>query len=174
MISELLTNTFEYGKIPTSFYEAKNVIQKLGLNYTKIDVFLKNCMLYWGEDEKLENCKYFNKSRGKKKCTSGKKKLPVKVLHYFPLKPRLQRLFMSQKIVKSMRWHILNNNPDGLLRHPRDGKAWKSFDQPHLEFALEPGNVRLGLATYGFNPRRTMNNSHSIWPMILVPYNRPP
>jgi len=122
----------------------------------------------------LENCKYCNKSRWKEKSTSGKKKLPVKVLRYFPMKPRLQRLFMSPKTAKSMRWHILNNNPDGLLRHPRDGKAWKIFDQIHPEFALEPRNVCLGLATNGFNPYRTMNNSHSIWPVILIPYNRPP
>ena len=47
MSLELLTDTFEYGKFPTSFYEAKKVIQKLGLNYTKIDVCPKNCMLYW-------------------------------------------------------------------------------------------------------------------------------
>ena len=45
MILELLTDIFEYGKFPTSFYEAKKVIQKLGLNYTKIDVCPKNCML---------------------------------------------------------------------------------------------------------------------------------
>jgi len=98
MILELLTDAFEYAKFPSSFYEAKKVIQKLGLNYTKIDVCPKTCMLYWGEDEKLENCKYCKKSRWKKIGTSGKKKLPVKVLRYFPLKPRLQRLFMSPKI----------------------------------------------------------------------------
>jgi len=174
MILKLLTDAFEYGKFPTSFYKAKKVIQKLGLNYTKIDVCLKNCMLYW---EKMKNWRIANiviNPNGRKKGTNGKKKLPVKVLHYFPLKPRLQRLFMSPKTTKSMRWHILNNNPDGLLRHPRDGKAWKSFDQLHLEFAIEPRNVCLGLATDGFNPYRTMNNGHSIWPMILIPYNRPP
>jgi len=95
MILELLTDAFENGKFRTSFYEAKKVIYKLGLNYTKIDVCPKKCMLYCGKDENLDNC--------------GKKKLPVKVLCYFPLKPRLKRLFMSPKIVNSMRWHVLNN-----------------------------------------------------------------
>jgi len=46
MIFELLTDAFEYAKFPSSFYEAKKVIQKLGLNYTKIDVCPKTCMLY--------------------------------------------------------------------------------------------------------------------------------
>ena len=36
MILELLTNAFEYGKFPTSFYEAKKVIQKLNkLNHCR-------------------------------------------------------------------------------------------------------------------------------------------
>ncbi|KAK7306021.1 hypothetical protein VNO77_43935 [Canavalia gladiata] len=173
LILELLKDAFEYAKIPTSFYEAKKVIHKLGLNYTKIDVCTNNCMLYWGEDERLDICKHCEKSRWKTKG-KGKKKVPVKVLRYFPLKPRLQRLFACSKTAKSMRWHALGSNPDGLLRHPRDGEAWKKFDQIHPGFASESRNVRLGLATDGFNPYGTMSNNYSIWPVILNPYNRPP
>ncbi|CAL8991649.1 unnamed protein product, partial [Prunus brigantina] len=33
-----------------------------------------------------------------------------------------------------------------------DGEAWKAFDRTFPEFAAEPRNVRLGLATDGFNP----------------------
>ena len=35
-------------------------------------------------------------------------------------------------------------------------------------------NVRLGLATDGFNPFGNMSNSYSMWPVILYPYNFPP
>lgn len=79
----------------------------------------------------MENCKYCNKSRWKEKDTMGKKKLLGKVLHCFPLEPRLQRLFICPKTTKFMRWNVLNNNSDGLLRLPRDAKAWKSFDHLH-------------------------------------------
>ncbi|RDX78055.1 hypothetical protein CR513_41732, partial [Mucuna pruriens] len=124
MILELLKDAFEYANIPNSFYEAKKIIYKFGLNYTKIDVCLRNCMFYWGEDENLEICKHCKKSRWKAKGTNDKKKLHTKVLRYFSLKPRLQ------------------SNLDGLLRHPRDAKAWRSFDQLYPEFALEPRNFR--------------------------------
>jgi len=93
---------------------------------------------------------------------------------YFPLKLRLQRLFMSSKTVDSMTWHASKDNQDRLMRHPRDFEAWKTFDQLHLQFANDPRNVRLGLATDGFNPFGTMSTSHSIWPIVLIPYNRPP
>lgn len=61
-----------------------------------------------------------------------------------------------------------------MMRHPRDSQAWKTFDSLHPEFAADPRNVRLGLATDGFNPFGAMSISYSIWPVILIPYNRPP
>ena len=63
---------------------------------------------------------------------------------------------------------------DGILRHLADSQEWKEFDLKHHEFALEPRNVRLGMATDGFNPFGNMNNNYSMWPVILIPYNLPP
>ncbi|CAA7045096.1 unnamed protein product [Microthlaspi erraticum] len=44
-----------------------------------------------------------------------------------------------------MTWHAIASNSDGKLRHPRDGLAWKAFDQKYPEFASDPRNVKLGL-----------------------------
>nr|GEX79605.1 hypothetical protein CTI12_AA060390 [Tanacetum cinerariifolium] len=63
---------------------------------------------------------------------------------------------------------------DGKLRHPADGLAWKDFDEKNPEFATDPLNVRLVLASDGFNPFKTMNVSYSIWLVIVIPYNLPP
>src|ERR1044072_6968942 len=63
MILELLHDAFEHAHIPSSFYEAKKTINKLGLGYEKIHACPRNCMLYWGEDENRENCKVCKKSR---------------------------------------------------------------------------------------------------------------
>ncbi|KAL3337539.1 hypothetical protein AABB24_029931 [Solanum stoloniferum] len=118
MVLELLKDAFEDAKIPVSFYEAKKTINKLGHNYTKIHACPNDCMLYFGEhDEGLQECKKCNTSRWK---DNNKKKQPGKILRYFPLKPRLQRLFMCSKTTESMRWHSLGGNQDGLMRHPRD------------------------------------------------------
>ena len=103
-----------------------------------------------------------------------KKKKETKILHWFLLKPRLQRLFMSSKTTSLMKWHHVECVEDGKIRHPADALAWKDFDKKFLEFASDPRNVRLTLASDGFNPFRTMNVSHSIWPVFLIPYNLPP
>ncbi|XP_052732434.1 uncharacterized protein LOC128196236 [Vigna angularis] len=183
MILELLAEAFEHAKIPNSFYEAKKVISKLGLHYTKIDACPNDCMLYVGEDKDKDSCTKRKTSRWKpkKRNTIGddvvvnkRKKIPAKVLRYFPLKPRLQRMFLSSKIVEHMRWHASESTDEGMLRHPRDSDAWKKFDLMHPQFALDPRNVRLGLATDGFNPYGNLSTNHSIWPVVLIPYNLPP
>ena len=64
---------------------------------------------------------------------------------------------------------------DGVMRHPADSKAWKHFDQKcYKKFSKDARCVRLGLASDGFNPFGLMSISHSIWPVILIPYNLPP
>lgn len=49
--------------------------------------------------------------------------VPNKVVHYFPLIPRLQRLFTSSKTARFMRWHVDERAQDGYLRHPCDSLA---------------------------------------------------
>ncbi|RVW33938.1 hypothetical protein CK203_082982 [Vitis vinifera] len=64
--------------------------------------------------------------------------------------------------------------PAKMMRHPVDSLAWKNFDNVHPSFALEPRNVRLGLASDGFNPFGNMSISYNMWLVVLIPYNLPP
>ncbi|KAH7842091.1 hypothetical protein Vadar_001397 [Vaccinium darrowii] len=60
------------------------------------------------------------------------------------------------------------------MKHPADSPAWKAFDAKFPNFSYDPRNVRLGLATDGFNPFGNMSTSYSMWSVILAPYNLPP
>ena len=88
--------------------------------------------------------------------------------------PRLQKLYVVDIVVKDMRWHAEKRHDDGILRHPADSDAWKDFDKKHVEYSLEPRNIRLRLATDGFNLFGNMNINYSTWPIILMVYNLPP
>ena len=48
------------------------------------------------------------------------------------------------------------------------------MDKEHSWFAEEGRNIRLSLASDGFNPVGMQNVTYSIWPVILIPYNLPP
>ncbi|XP_057548101.1 uncharacterized protein LOC130826536 [Amaranthus tricolor] len=195
--------------LPTSYYEAKKLIKDLGLDYYKIDACENDCILYWKEHEKLIECPTCGLSRWKQEKEGSSKGVKVsrKVLRYFPLKPRLQSLYICRKTSKDMRWHkerdatktyrvndcdriidddVLSREEeddafleddnasaiDDTIRHPSDSFAWKSFDEEYSEFAKEVRNVRLGLACDGFQPFN--NSQHSIWRVVLIPYNFPP
>lgn len=170
-IPDLLKDAFEQAKFLTSGYEDKKIINKLGLNYMKIDVCPKDCKLYLGDEKHLEAYNTCGTSRWKPK---KKKKIATKILHYFPLEPRLQRLFPCFKITLDIRCHALENNKDWWLRYPTDGEACKTFDLIHPEFALDPQTILLGLATNGFSPTSTLSATYSIWPVFFSPYNLPP
>ncbi|XP_021721140.1 uncharacterized protein LOC110688702 isoform X1 [Chenopodium quinoa] len=165
-----------YGStIPDSYYEAKKLIKDLGLDYIKIDACQNYCTLYWKEKENLTKCPTCGLLRWKSDEKGSSKsitKVPHKVLRYFPLKPRLQRLYMFRKTAEDMRWHSEDKFNDDIMRHPRDSIAWKSFDMEFSAFGKESRNVRLGLACDGFQPFN--NSQHSTWPVVLIPYNLPP
>jgi hypothetical protein len=66
-------------------------------------------MLFWKENENLDTCTVCGKSKWKdeiiKEDGSSRtlKRRPVKVLRWFPLASRLQRLYMSQHTASHMR-----------------------------------------------------------------------
>ncbi|XP_071719409.1 uncharacterized protein [Rutidosis leptorrhynchoides] len=189
MILDTMREAFPHAAILKSLYELRKIIRDLGLGYEKIDACPNDCMLYWKENKDKIKCdvcqtsryKQINNDSENESTTEAEndgdykaKKVGAKVLRYFPLIPRLQRLFRSPKTAGSMRWHEESRTKDGRLRNPVDLPAWKTFNYENSEFAKEPRNVRLGLASDGFNPFRNMSVSHSTWPVVLMPYNLPP
>ena len=132
----------------------------------------KNCILFRKEHAGKDKCPKCDASRWK---YPDRKACPVKVLRHFPLIPRLQRLFSSRKTAENKRWHQLKRLPKaGVVSHPADGEAWKDFDKCWPEFAADPRNLRLGLASDGFNPYGAMSQSYNMWPVFVVSYNHSP
>ncbi|WVZ98199.1 hypothetical protein U9M48_043668 [Paspalum notatum var. saurae] len=172
-ILKLISSAFPKCSIPASFQEAKKLIRALGLGYDSIHVCPNNCVLFRKAHEKLDRCPVCGASRWKD--TNGRNKIPAKVLRHFRLIPRLKRIFSSKKISELAQWHKLKRKAvENELSHPADGKAWKEFDKKYQWFAEDARNIRLGLATDGFNPFGKMSSSYSMWPIFLIPYNFPP
>ncbi|RVW79563.1 hypothetical protein CK203_051661 [Vitis vinifera] len=148
MLFELLKETFLEGEtLLSNYYEAKKLLRDLGLHYIKIDACLSNCMSYSKEHANANECVVCGVFRWKSSDdhstdeftkSSKKKKIPAKVLRYFTLKPRLQRLYMPFKTTSHMKWHVDGRMEGEMMRHPLDSLAWKNFDSIHPSFALEP------------------------------------
>ena len=183
MLLKLLEKTFPNARIPKSFYQANKLTSDLGFKYETWDACPNNCMLFRDENATLEKCVICGASRYKSNVGSDvdqaqqsnqSTKVAAKKVRYFPLKPRLQRLFWSSHTASLMKWHTEDRIDDGVQRHPADSRAWKSFDECNPSFASDSRNVRLGLASDGFNPFGNMSVAHSTWPVVLMPLNVSP
>ncbi|XP_028122986.1 uncharacterized protein LOC114320089 [Camellia sinensis] len=168
------TNTTQEEEVRTFdklLNDAKCEVYPSCTNYTLLKFVIE--ILNTKGNATLDKCPICKASRYKTNHGRGKK-IFRKVLRYFPLTLRLKRLYMSRKRAEDMKWFKEKRLDDSVLSHPADSDEWKKFDTHHPKFALEPRNVRLGLATDGFNPFGNMNNSYSLWPVVLIPYNLPP
>jgi len=109
--------------LPSSYQDCRFIIKGLGFSYKKIDACPNDYVLFRKEYEKEVRCpkcgssKYKEKkhqnSRRKVSCKVASPPIPAKVLRYFPLKPRIKRLFMSSKTARSMKWHDEGHTNDG-------------------------------------------------------------
>ncbi|KAF7153885.1 hypothetical protein RHSIM_Rhsim01G0140800 [Rhododendron simsii] len=115
--------------IPWNIYDAKKFLRDLGLGYILIHARKYDCALFWKENANLENCPTCNEPR----------------------------LYYCEKTAPYMRWHKDKRVDDNELRHPADGQEWKDFDEHFPDFAVEPQNVRLEMATDGCNPFGNMS-----------------
>lgn len=162
--------------LPDNFYQAKRLVRGIGLKYEKIDVCPNDCMIYWKTTASLHKCGKCGTSRYLYETDEDgiRRRISAKVMRYFPVTPRLQRLFMSRCTSNHMTWHATDRPNDGRMRHPADSPAWKELDRLYPSFAQEVRNARLGFASDGFNPFGHMSSTYSIWPVCLTVYNLPP
>ncbi|XP_009103472.2 uncharacterized protein LOC103829553 [Brassica rapa] len=158
---------------PATYYETKKLTRGLGLPVQKIDVCVKNCMLFWKEDAKLVSCRFCGEDRYYPNNGKGKNK-PKQRMLYMPIADRLKRLYQLEATASIMRWHKEHVTPEGEMHHPSDAIAWKHFNEVYPGFAAESRNIYLCLSTDGFNPIGMNGEAHSLWPVIVTPYNLPP
>lgn len=182
MVKLMLDTSPIRSRLPSSYYEAKQLVSKLGLSAKRIDCCVKGCMLFYDNefgktDGALTECSVCGEPRYRlgRRGTTASNSVPRKTMFYLSIVTRLQRLYASMQTAPQMTWHYENINTPGKLRHPSDGEAWKHFDEVHPDFAAEPRNVRLGLCSDGFTPYvQASSRAYSCWPVIVTPYNLPP
>jgi hypothetical protein len=121
------------------------------------------------------NCPKFG---GPRYRDEEQKLFPLKVLRYFPVIPRIQRMFRSPCLSSLMLWQSENRSDreggDNLVRHPCDSKAWKHFEE-NVDplFKQDPRNIHFVLAVDGVNPFKRTRSTWSTWLVLSLNYNLP-
>ena len=120
-------------ELPKSMYDTKKSMKALSMDYEKIDVCPKNCLLFRHEYADDKYCRQCGSSRyievvgedGEKKQLT----IPVKVLRYLDFIKRLQRLFITKESAKMMKWHKegIRYNPKKSYIHRKGKHASRSM-----------------------------------------------
>jgi len=113
----------EGNRLKENFYAAKAMMKPLDLGYHKINMFSNFYMLYYLENTNLTKYRTCRHAHYKPRIGKGRTLVIYKKLRYFPITPKLQRLFISLKTLKYMTLHHSYNAVDGVMIHPSDGKA---------------------------------------------------
>ncbi|XP_045802877.1 uncharacterized protein LOC123896546 [Trifolium pratense] len=137
--------------LPKNYYEARQLVAKLGLGAKRIDCCVNGCMLYYSnefgvDDGALLECKFCQEPRYRVTRNSRsvrRKSIPRKAMFYLPIIPRLQRLYASMQTASKMTWHRENYE----RRKMSDGFT------PYTQVSATP---------------------YSCWPVLVTPYNLPP
>jgi hypothetical protein len=100
------------------------------MNYEKIDVCKKHCMLFWKKHKDDTECMHCGRSKYvkvvNKDGASVTIEVAVKQLRYMPLTLRLKRLYLSKETVKHIRWHKEGKHDSeyfDVMSHPADGET---------------------------------------------------
>jgi hypothetical protein len=164
---ELLTKVLSKSNyLPSSTYQAKNIICPLTLGIEKIHACLNHSILYQKEHEFKDRCPRWNASRYKQNGNSeeveddsnkkskkrrGRKRKNVTPDHDI-------EGFKERKVPALVMWYLpvidrlkhmfsnprdaglllwhMNHKIDGKIRHSVDGRQWKQFDLAHQWTAL--------------------------------------
>ena len=130
--------------LPDSLYTIKKFLMEFNLGYEKIDACVNDCCLFRKEYEHLEKCPKCKTSRWmpNNRTKKPKKGVSAKVLRYFPIIPRLKRMFMSSEKSKQLRWHYSHGSQDGKYRNT-------FADTPFFGFLVRVLNIQRDVLHFG-------------------------
>lgn len=103
--------------IPRSLYEVRKIFKTFDLGYQKIHACVNDCCLFRKKNKNLERCPHCDSSRWLMDARTQRIKqgVPAKVLRYFPIIPRLKRMFNTYEVAKNLMWHLDNKSNDGKM-----------------------------------------------------------
>nr|GEW37890.1 hypothetical protein [Tanacetum cinerariifolium] len=155
-------------------YQAKKLMRMMGSKYKKIHVCSNNYILYWKDNKELTVCPVCRISRWKVDNKTHKvyENISTKVMWYFPVILRLQRLFKLESISEDLRWHETRKIIYGVLCYLTDSQAWCTIDEKFPEIAKDSRNLRLGISADGVDVNSGTRH-HSVWTVLSIIYNLP-
>nr|GEU87936.1 hypothetical protein [Tanacetum cinerariifolium] len=144
-LTQAKRNEFEelYASVNEKLYTGCDYVTRLDfmeslpiLRLKSIHACVSDCFLFWGEANKdVHFNSVCNTSRWKDSNTPGKK-VPKKVLHYFLIIHKLQRLYKSSHTAKEMTWHATEKCTEPVIQTTYNLPPWLCMKESSFMLTL--------------------------------------
>lgn len=156
--------------MPRTTYELKSMIRRLGLEHDRIDSCPNGHILYEGAvNGALTECPRCLHPR----FVTGSKSIPCAVTRYFPIIPKMQRLYKCPKIADLLKHFEGATVESNIMKSIADSFQWKEVSRMYPLFRDVGKSLRLGLVADGVCPHGNQSSKHSTWIILLAIYNFP-
>ena len=136
--------------LPCTYRDLSSIMKEIGMHYETIYACPDDHVIYYNHHEFAAECLECHVSRYRTDKVT--KMVPLKVLRYIPIIPRLQQLFRCNNLAQFMDYHARNRIQDDVIRMPADGYAFRDMEEKWPHFKEEPRNLRISLEADGVNP----------------------
>ena len=159
-----------FNYLPRTTYELKTMVRKLGLEHERIHCCPEGHILYDGpENGDLLRCSTCNHPR----YVWGSSTVRVAVSRYFPLIPKLKRIYQCPKLVRLLEHHAGARCEGGLMTSVADSAQWLEISRLFPEFEDLSSHLRLALIADGVCPHGNQSSKHSTWVILIAVYHFP-
>ena len=167
-----LTEKFlpENNMMPASFDQALQLITPFLMLLEKFHVCPHDCVIFGKEFTSLSKCPVCDASRYK-----DDNKTAWRNFTYFPITPRILRLFATEITHKMLREHFNKGIINGRMNDIHDSNLWREdwFGEDG-EFRGNENSVVLNICLDGVNPFKSNKIDYSVWPIEIAIMNFPP
>ena len=153
-------------QLPSSYNKAIKLIEPFLIQPVLFHACPKDCIIFRKEFSDLSACPICGSSR------YTKSSIPAKRFSYFPVGPRLERLFGTANLSQIIQAHGLDLNND-FVYDIQSSSAWKLAYSSDGQFENDSRGISFALNTDGVNPYSHNKVSYSMWPIVMTVLNLP-
>ena len=126
-----------------------------------------DCIFFTKEYSDLVQCLKCNANRFKPNTC-----IPARKFTYFPIGPRLIRLYGTNKIAQILQAHSFPVD-DHTVYDIQHSKCWESAYHEHGVFNGDCRGIALSFCNDGVNPFSHQKRKYSMWPIVMSILNYP-
>lgn len=158
--------------LPSCYDEAFKLIKPFLLPYISYDVCINECVVFRKtsryDHSKLKECPTCGENRFNASGIAKRK------FSYYPLGPRLKRMFATSSISQRLQAHAISTNDHDITMYDvHDSPLWKKAFTEDGFSKGDPRGILLQLCTDGVNPFSSNKVNYSMWPIMFSVLNLP-